>query len=657
MSFPFEFACVLLGVHGLAAGPLSAAEPSPDVMVRQWIVRAPEDKVMEAALASPDDAKLAGLLRAWVKEGSAEIVSDVSSMMKGTNRLRMTSGKQVRHTIGGDQDFDAGTIRPTHFEEVLVGASAEVDATPPIFHAHRPLVDSNWAMRFSPRDEVIVQWPVWWPRFKKPKVTSYDKTDFYVQEVTTAVTSVLGKDVLLGIMPRADDTPRWEQDAPAPTRTLDIVLGHVSLPPDARPLVEPPPKPPGAPAASNDPFATDGGSGGDPYVAKIMVAGFRVKDRDAVELLSRRTAHRDAELLEHLRLMKADGRATVGLFTALRTRSGQRATVRSARWHSYPTEMPTYPSAWQERPVGLGLEIDPVGGDANIAFDHDPVPPRRAKWPCALDNAELFMWQPQFIGHHITTAVTFNDEGVALLGAMRTPDCHHGVPGITAGETMVYLGVLQDVPKATAAGEGNSTARVGAVRGVEIDAVVFDIPAAEAQSWQETFGRVGDDDKGFAELLARADGKDVKIAAHVNLCTRSGQRGTVKNIEEVITVVEVDPPRENTPLCYRPTAMEELPTGTILEADPVIQPDERSVELNYTFTHDVAPPHEPEAREFIAKASKDENLPKATVFQEAWKGQVIVTDGRARFIGARVPPGDSLKGRLHVAFFRVHLAR
>src|SRR5688572_7769472 len=75
-------------------GVAGAAAAGPGVVARQVIIRAPEMRVVEAVLAHPEDEALAKVLRGWVEDGTATVVSDVSTLITDVVQpVRATAGK------------------------------------------------------------------------------------------------------------------------------------------------------------------------------------------------------------------------------------------------------------------------------------------------------------------------------------------------------------------------------------------------------------------------------------------------------------------------------------------------------------------------------------------------------------------------------------
>ncbi len=655
-------ACLFAIPAVLESSAMAWTKPPP-VILRQIVIRAPKTELVGAVMTNPDDEALAKLLWGWVAEGKASVLSEIAARPT-SDRASFRSGADVHLTTENDQDFENAQLRPVGWRDVFVGTSCECQIQAPReayegrLH-ERALYDVNIAASFSPRNEENVRWPVWWPPNPATKPNWYEQKEFYLERVFTTTTVPLGGHRVLGVVRRAD---QLEPD-PMRIETLDIVLVHLSPAAEAQGmLAKSPPKAPSAQetkAAAPDPFAVTEPAG-LPAQARCTLLAFGVADREAVTLLSRTGPHRDKELLDLLLQESSAHRANLRDFAIVSSCSGHRATVESARWHSFPTEMPTIPSAWEEYPSGTRMEIDPLfPRGVSFSFEHHPVPPRRAEWRCALDTPDLFMWQPQFIVRRINSSMEIGADGVALLGAMRTPDCGLGVPGLKPGETLIVM-LRMDIDHP--APEELQAAGAGASR-LEVEAVVFDVPASEALPWPAPPDEPGDDGALFAALLARVDGRQLKIAAHAALGTLLGgsNRASAVELAQSVTVTE----NNDSPIRYRPTAMESHEVGTILEtvadAGSHALADAKNLHLKYILKHDTAMPQQPDYRDMIASLDEKKNPgrhpPPAVFFQETWEGTASVSVDRPKFIGARVPAGANMKDRLHVAFLRVRVLK
>lgn len=650
--FRFQLGVCLLVLASLPSLTFAA---DPELTMRQVVIRAPESRVVIAMMANPEDDALAKILWAWVDDGTAKIVSEVSAPYGNNKRATARSGKSFKWVTENDQDFDKGILIPSGWTDVFIGTSLEAGMDGTKSYKNNPSLVASWNASFSPRDPQNVLWPAWWPDIPKPTVNWYPQQDFYVEQVMTAARFLPESTVILGVMPRADHLEADQQLE----KTLDVVVAQVK------------------PLAPSEALGKGTDLPEPSYHSRLTVLGFGLKDDEALDLLNRADLDHDKVLLDELLKLMVAGKVKLRTCSAVSQLSGQRARLTSSREHSYPTEMPTIPSAWEMRPVGTILETDYVfPGSMNIAFEHHPALPRRAEWRCALDSSALIMWQPQFIVREIQTALSFGKDGIAFLGAMRTPEYQQGINGVVLGETLLLFTKLdesaphpgpkhaQGVPIDPFAPNPGPVSFDPPPPRIELEAVVFEVPAKEAASWNLDPARLDDD--RFTQLMARTKNATAKIVAHVAVPTLPGQRATIATIEEAITVTEVDPPQKDQPGRYRPTAMETIPCGTSWEVDITITAskdpfdhDAPQVHLTHRLTHHVASPKEPGYQEIIKDALKNQgsSVPKATVFEEAWEGEVTLKPGIVRFIGLKHTPGEDFKDKLHLAFLRARVAK
>ncbi|CAN5811849.1 hypothetical protein BH11VER1_BH11VER1_03920 [soil metagenome] len=628
----------------LAVYPSFVFAADPDVTVRQVVIRAPELRVVNAMLANPDDEALAKILFEWVDEGTAKIVSQVSDLYGKDEAATVQSGKQIKKMSVVDQDFDQGILIPMRWEDVFVGTSLEAKVLSNRSYKNNPYVEAEWKAFFSPRDQENVPWPAWWIDLPKPTVNLFPMPDFYVEKVETTARFVSQGDVILGIMRQADQL----ELNPKRVKTLDIVVAQMNS------------------FAKPTPSATIADVDQQPARSRLTVLGFGVNDHEALDLISRADLDHDKNLLDELFARVVAGKAILRTCSAVSQLSGRRARLESAREYSFPTEMHTFPSSWGSRSVGTILEADyTFPRSMRVALEHHPALPRLTEWRCALDSPALVMRQPQFIVQKIHSYLDFGDDGVVLLSVMRTPDYLQGIKDVIPGETLLLFAKLDETgtppkPKPNPVKEAHeSHIPVKTFCRMELEALVFEVPANEEAKWSLLPDGL-DDDKRFTQLIARTKDGSAKLVAHV---VGSGPRIEMATIEEVMTVVRVDRPA---PGRYRPTGLNKIPCGTNWEAEAGIgvsnDPFDHGateVRLTHQFQHHVAFPVQPEYQKMIEAAMKSGGMsvPQAVLLEETWEGEIKLKPGTPRFIGLKHPPGAAFKDKLHLAFVRVRVGK
>lgn len=627
---------------GLLAAMLSSSLRAelPAMQLRQTVIRVPEGMLVETLMQSPGDAALARLLWQWVEKGNAQVVSDVSSRAAFGNKVDVKSGSSYKWATEFKQEWPRPALTPIGWTMVPIGTGMEVDYAR-LQQLERPLLTLPWSASYSPCEPSPVRWPLVWPENKKPEIGWFDQTDFHSQRVRTVVPVFAGESVILGIMPPAGYE---ESEEPLRRGELDVILAH------ATPYgMVPPPA---------EPFA------GKPELGtRITMVGIALKDVEALKVLAGRDPHQDEALLKQLELRVQTRNSTRRVLCSVSTIPGQRSGVESVREHYYPSEMHTIPSSWQHRNVGTSLEMDAgASRDFNVALEHHPAPPRRATWKLALDAPQLTMVQPQFFVQSLQTSAQFpSGVNTVLLGAMRTPECIAGGEGLVTGETLLLF-AMRDGQENPAPPPADPDIVHEQRPGLELEAIVFDLPLSEEAEWARIDGRM-DDEARYQKALAKVKDGSAKIAAHVALLTRVGQQSTVQTVEETRSVTDCDPTWLEIPGRYRPTAVMTTPVGTVWEVDAMAEASQDpfahgalELHLNHTLHHDVLPAKQPTLEETLAfaRANKEE-LPPATFFTNEWKGEERLMPGKARCLGALHPAGQARADRIHVAFVRGRL--
>ena len=150
-------------------------------------------------------------------------------------------------------------------------------------------------------------------------------------------------------------------------------------------------------------------------VLKVMDEAARVPDH--------------AALLERLEAQAAAGRGKLLGSSRVGTKSGQRASIECTTQHSYGTEFQvnekgsSATSAYESRPVGTRVEIDPVVGadgqtlDLNYSIEHHLAPPILRGIPVAtLNDKRVELPVTDFTTGQIQTSVTLRQGQTRLAG-------------------------------------------------------------------------------------------------------------------------------------------------------------------------------------------------------------------------------------------------
>ena len=188
-----------------------------------------------------------------------------------------------------------------------------------------------------------------------------------------------------------------------------------------------------------------------PKVIVITVDYLKTDPATANELIHGAQAPKNSkEWREALTKLQKPPKSEMLATTTVTTKSGQRASSESVQEHIYATEyspaqgrkphsppvpattsgvdVPT-PTAFEMKPAGLRLEVDPVVGpdgksvDLNLApelvryFGEEPT----LKLPTEGGERDV-MTKPRFYSMKIQTAVTVGDGGSALIGTLLPPD-------------------------------------------------------------------------------------------------------------------------------------------------------------------------------------------------------------------------------------------
>ncbi|MDP1590967.1 MAG: hypothetical protein Q8M07_24650 [Prosthecobacter sp.] len=588
------------------------SSPAPDREIRQTIYRVPELDMIEWLLdGAPEDAAVVRRLQEAVAAGSASVVSRLTTAE--TPGVRTQAQACTEHWLPAEMnpDYDLLYQLPTAFETALTGTRLEFQAAE---------AEVMFKSTFTQRAPLVVKWPTSWLDVydhitHKPTGKAVhgwmDWYDRFEQEIIAEIAFHDDSPHLVAMLPPADQL--WGADRKG--RWLDVtVMQHVSG-------NDTPPKTP-KPAVPPE---------------RLLILGIAL-DHDAAQALLA-TRPQDESLLRELvaRVKRGEARVQTCAVSA-NEKAGVRRALVSARQHVYPTEMPSIPSAWAMTPVGTRVEME----GADLVLTQDLAPPARTEWKLARDVPEAIMWEPRFrkLSLH-STAAGFTSPGTHLCAVTDIPAVMSG------GELPEHETVLLFTHR-----PGNGDQLKATQPDFEVETMIFEISAGEAQDWQEV---KTDDFTAFTQ--ARLKRGLAKLQSHTLQRVQASTRSVLSVAEEYMTATEFDPPEPEAPLRMRPTALETLQVGLHVEVEVAAEADGIAV-VHLHLKHSTAKPIEPGLEETLKiAASSKERYPGAKHEFEEWRGEALLSPpGTVHCLGLSIPPGSG-SAATRVAFVRVRPAR
>lgn len=598
----------------------SDSTPAQDVEIRQTIYRVPELDMIEWLLDG--ETSDAALIKRFQEKGRASMVSQMTTTAAKWVRTQAQSGFECWLPSEMNPNYDMLYQLPASFETALAGTRLEYS-------------DDVWISSFSPRAPVAVQWPTSWlhvydrKTYKPTGKAVHGWMDWYDRFDQKILGEVVFRDAtphLVAMMSPADQT--WGAERKG--RWLDVTVAqrlNAKILPPAPPEVSQVPADPFAPVDTLAPiYATHA-------QPPLLVLGIALDQEKAQALLAARQPGKDEALLRDLVAQVKLGQAHVVTCT-LSANQLNRRDQSSTRHHAYPTEMPSIPSAWNEMPVGTSFELE--GEDFSLT--QDLASPARTEWKLARDVPEAIMWEPRFRKLSIrsrTHAAAVS--GTHLIALTDIPEVMSAseLPGHETVLLFTHRPASDTAPKATKPD-------------YEIEALIFEIPAAEAKAWQQV---KTDDFAAFTQQRLKSG--SAKLKAHAMLRQWPASEGRLRMTEDYMTATEFDPPEPEAPFRMRPTALEELPVGLHFETDLSEEVDGIPA-LKVALRLSTAKPIEPSLEETLKiAASEKEDYPGAKhEFDEWLVGALRLAPGSVHCLGVSVRPGGGVVST-RVAFVRV----
>ena len=325
---------------------------------------------------------------------------------------------------------------------------------------------------------------------------------------------------------------------------------------------------------------------------------------------------------DRVRKLVADGKASLESLIAVPTRSGQRATIESIDEVIYATEYDpavpgrdfAFPTAYEMRPTGERIEIDPVLSEDKKTVDLNLAPDFTRLSGFVLHKADPKAGgelQPLFVTRKVTTAVTCPVNVPTLLGTYSK--AHH--TGLAEADGDGSMGVMFVTARLSGPSELMPAAEVPH-RDTENLRMVYRFYSLPRATARDLLAGTTDADKLHASLRALPPA-EYNLERLITLQTRSGQRATVEEIAENVYGTEIQPsapPRvekgkeyaalvkpgekaaANEPPTFTSakdmlpasfTRFEMRPVGWRIEVDPVLGSEGRVVDLNLAPEHTV----------------------------------------------------------------------
>jgi hypothetical protein len=590
------------------------SRPAPAVEIRQTIYRVPEldmiDWLMDGA---PQDAEVVQRLQDAVTTGRASVISRLTSSAVPGIRTQAQAGFEWWLPTEMNPDYDRLYQVPSSFETALSGTLLEFQAAD---------AEIMFKSSFTQRAPLVVKWPTSWLHVydhitHKPTGKAIhgwmDWYDRFEQEIITEITFRDDSPHLVAMLSPSDQTWGAERQG----RWLDVTVAQRVSGLDTPPKTPEPALPP----------------------ERLLILGIAVDHVSAQALLG--TRPQDEMLLRELvaRVKLGKARVVTSLLSA-NEKAGVRLSLVSARHHAYPTEMPSIPSAWDERPVGTSFENEGV----DLALTQDLAPPARTEWKLARDVPEAIMWEPRFRKLTLHSAASaFTTPGTHLCAVTDIPAVLSG--GDLPEHETVFLFTHRPADATTAAKKATPP-------DFEVEALIFEIPASDAADWQAV---KTDDFTAFTQQRIKQG--SAKLQSHTLLRVQAGARGNLQVAEEYLTATEFDPPEAGAPFRMRPTALETLPVGLQFEVD-VAEESPGVAKLIVHLKHSTAQPIEPGLEETLKiAASGKENYPGAKHEFDEWRGDALLSPpGTVHCLGLSIPPGGGVVST-RIAFVRVRPAR
>ncbi|MEZ0387276.1 MAG: hypothetical protein ACAI34_09435 [Verrucomicrobium sp.] len=643
---------IFLGL--LLASPAAGQSPSSPEL-RQRIIRVPQlDAVKLLTTEASSDANIVETLTRWLADGRAQVVSDVTTAVNLQRAVIVSDGRRIWLPSEKDQDFDRLFLVPTNSDEELIGMNLTVELPTQGDVLSPTPTEARWFLSHTELDPLLVKWPASWLEGKDGIHGWMEWYDTFRQTLGTELMLRPGTEAVVGVFPAV--THAWPTTENAPPAYLDLAVAGLEI---ESPAGFAPPKPKAR--AESQGIMED-------LNDRLIFTGILISSYQALQTLASRPKVPDEKIFATLLQDLQEGRGGLRFCLGSACRPGQRIRQESGRDHEYPTEMPSIPSAWDQRLVGTSVDIDPAQqGVLGLVLEHHIAPPRRQEWRLGVNEPELQMWEPAFRRLKLNSYPIVPVGACRLIGAMKVPFVMTGA-GLKGDETLLVFAhhqgpkpqpdSLSDAPADPFAPNSNGAGSEPVPDSLELELQVFEVPVDEAAKWQTApQGQWAEPDtKRFEAMMKKVKMETARLVAQGMLLTRSEQSCLISLEEERMTATEFDPATDAAPHRTRPTALDQIHTGTLFEVESLVAPKGNGVadrvELKYEVRHSTALPEEPTLEMILKSAGKDGEGPydEAVRFESSWQGQTKLKPGEPMCLGAKPVAGEKGPKKVLVAF-------
>ena len=632
----------------LAAAGISTSAAAVEVTVQLTAFQVPEltlglgcwDQSMR------DDADLYQRLVTLAAQGQAEVVLDHRVTTQSGARLLSEARSEYIYPTEFDPSLGNLLHRPTAFETRNLGTRIEAEATAVAAKAGQPVraIDCFFS---ATRVQFKGLFPLEFPNLGAagPRTATLGTPVFMTEEISTAVSLLRGRPMMIGLTRPADQSD--EQPGGA---TQAVVMTF------ARALM-----------AGADATGAMGASGHESSPIRMQALTVRLPLLAAAQRVWNHGPASAEALRQALLDLARSGSGKIMAHAGVTTLSGRRAKADSLTELICHTELDPLllPTAFETRNIGIMWEVEvtrdgvigELSGTAALEATHSPL------WraiPIGPGSAPPVLEAPDFLSSQWGFPISMTVGETSLVAAVTPPaEGAETDPGSARWLDVSFLKSIAPDPTTPPA----IRRAVGAFRRTAVCLVVFSVPEEAAIALKEQKD-VSIDDRGDATpavdaLWAAASSGEARLLTLARCLQKGASRSRVEGVREWMFPTEwVAAKGASNALC--PTVWETFPAGTELEVE--VHPDEDTEAgiITLSFSHEIASPTFPtfDAVQAAQPSGHEDEAtsPRPTFYHLSVDGKVRYTAGHPQFLSIEkspAPQGHPEHGRWLVVVMKV----